>query len=305
MKLSICIGIPVKNESQNIPLLQQQLSNLIDKTKYNEVTFCICINDNLSTDGSTEQLLAWQDTDNRVKVYKLHQPLDFQSSIQNLMKKSSADAFAILQSDLQDPIADFEKLLDIYMINQEYIVAGRAVSRKGSRFVNKIRSIFYWLLSSSSGTNYVSGFQDFYILPEYVYSQTASLPSNRLFIRGFLYFNFTKIIFIDYERVDRIFGESKFDFVKMYDLALDGLLLYGRRFIRILSLTSFFVFIISLVFGLVILIMSFLGVDFGSKGWASIILSISFLVSILGMVAGLILEYLIRIYSALNLTGID
>jgi dolichol-phosphate mannosyltransferase len=303
--LSICIGIPVKNESQNIPLLQKQLSSLIDKAKYNGITFCICINDNLSTDGSIKKLLAWQDSDNRVKVYRLHQPLDFQSSIQNLMKKTSANAFAILQSDLQDPIADFEKLLDTYVINQEHIVAGRAVTRKGSRFVNRVRSIFYWLLSSSSGTNYVSGFQDFYILPKYVYSQTASLPSNRLFIRGYLYFNFTKIIFIDYQRVDRIFGESKFNFAKMYDLALDGLLLYGRRFIRILSFTSFLIFISSLIFGLVILIMSFLGFDFGSKGWTSIILSISILVSILGMLSGVILEYLIRIYSSLNLSHKD
>lgn len=286
---------------QNIPLLQKQLLSLIDKAKYNGIKFCICINDNLSTDGSTEQLLLWQASDDRVKVYRLHQPLDFQSSIQNLMKKTSADAFAILQSDLQDPIADFEKLLDTYVINQEHIVAGRAVSRKGSRFVNRVRSIFYWLLSSSSGANYVSGFQDFYILPKYVYSQTASLPSNQLFIRGFLYFNFAKIMFIDYQRVDRIFGESKFNFVKMYDLALDGLLLYGRRFIRILSFTSFLIFISSLIFGLVILIMSFLGFDFGSKGWTSIILSISILVSILGILAGVILEYLIRIYSSLNL----
>ncbi len=299
--MSICIGIPVKNESQNIPLLQNQLSRLINKTKYTGITFCICINDNLSTDGSIERLLAWQDSDNRVKIYRLHQPLDFQSSIQDLMKKASADAFAILQSDLQDPVADFEKLLDTYITNQEQIVAGRAVVRAGSIFVNKIRDIFYWLLSSSSGTNYVSGFQDFYILPKYVYSQAASLPNSRLFIRGFLYFNFTKIIFIDYQRTDRIFGESKFNFVKMYDLALDGLLLYGRRFIRILSITSFLIFISSLIFGLVILIMSSLGFDFGSKGWTSIILSISILVSILGMLAGVILEYLIRIYSRLNL----
>lgn len=303
--MSICIGIPVKNESQNIPLLQKQLSNLIDKTKYNGVTFCICVNDNLSTDGSTEQLLAWQDTDNRVKVYKLHQPLEFQSTIQNLMKKTSADAFAVLQSDLQDPIADFEKLLDTYITNQEHIVAGRAVTRKGSRFVNRVRAIFYWLLSSSSGTNYVSGFQDFYILPKFVYSQAASLPNNGLFIRGFLYFNFTNIIFIDYQRTDRIFSESKFNFVKMYDLALDGLLLYGKRFIRILSITSFLIFISSLIFGLVVLIMTFLGFDFGSRGWTSIILSISILASILGMLAGVILEYLIRIYTRLNLPNTD
>jgi len=246
-------------------------------------------------------LLAWQESDHRVKIYKLLQPLDFQSSIQDLMQKTSADAFAILQSDLQDPVADFEKLLDTYIANHEHIVAGKAVAREGSRLVNKVREIFYWLLSSSSGTNYVSGFQDFYILPKYVYSQAAALPNNGLFIRGFIYFNFTKIIFIDYQRTNRIFGESKFNFVKMYDLALDGLLLYGRRFIRILSITSFIIFISSLIFGLVIFVMSFLGFDFGSKGWTSIILSISILISILGMLAGVILEYLIRIYSRLNL----
>jgi membrane protein DedA with SNARE-associated domain len=47
--------------------------------------------------------------------------------------------------------------------------------------------------------------------------------------------------------------------------------------------------------------MSFLGFNSGSKGWTSKILSISILVSILGMLAGIILEYLIGIYSNLSL----
>jgi hypothetical protein len=301
LKLSICIGIPVKNEVDNIQLLQQQITNLVNKAKYTEVKFSICVNDNLSSDGSTELLLNWQESDTRVKLYKLEQPLDFQSTIQDLMKKTNSDAFAIIQSDLQDSVNDFEKLLDVYLANRNYIVAGRALTREGSKFVNVFRKVFYRLLSSSSGTSFVPGFQDFYILPKYVYSQVSSLPMNRLFIRGYLQFNFEKFIFIDYNRVARMSGISKFSFASMYDLALDGLLLYGRRFIRILSLTSFLFFLFGLLFGMLVIVLTFAGIDFGAKGWASIILGISILVSFFGLLAGIILEYLIRIYSGLNL----
>ena len=301
MRHTVCIGIPVKNEINNLELLKDQLLNLIYNPKFNDIDFQVFINDNMSSDGSSEFLDIWQTSDSRVHVFLLKQPLDFQGTIKDLMSKSNSDAFALVQSDLQDPVIILEELISAWLKNPEYIVAGRITSRKDFFFTNLIRKFFYWLLSSTSGKIYPSGFQDFYVLPKYVYSQVAGLSNSGLFIRGFLNFYFTKIIFIDYKRDKRHSGKSNFKFNSMYDLALDGLLLYGKRFIRILSLLSFLIFSLSVIVILIILTMSVLGFDYGARGWASIVLGISILTSILGMLAGIILEYLIRIHAGLNL----
>lgn len=305
MRYSVCIGIPVKNEINNLGLLKDQLISLINNPKFKDIDFQIYINDNLSSDGSAEFLQLWESNHESVRVFLLKQPLDFQGTIKDLMTKSNSDAFALIQSDLQDPVVVLEKLLSTWLENPEYIVAGRIISRNDFFLTNLIRKMFYWLLGTSSGKSYVSGFQDFYVLPKYVYSQVAALSSSGLFIRGFLNFYFTKIIFIDYIRSKRYSGKSNFKLSSMYDLALDGLLLYGRRFIRLLSFLSFFVFTLSVLAFLIILIMSAFGFNFGVRGWASIALGISVLASIMGMLAGIILEYLIRIYSGLSLVRLN
>jgi hypothetical protein len=295
------IGIPVKNERGSLADLKIQLIDLLKKEKFSDIKFEILINDNLSSDGSTEFLKLWESTDTRVKVFLLNQPLDFQSTIQDLMTKSKGEAFALFQSDLQDPTDILEKLIEVWLKNPDYIVAGKIVARKGDPIINIGRKLFYWLLAASSDKDYSKGFQDLYVLPRYVYSQIARLPNQGLFIRGYLNYSFSKIIFVGYSRHERKYGESNFNFGSMYDLALDGLLLYGRKFIRILSVGSFILFATSLFSVIILLLMFAFRYDYGVKGWASIALGISALTSFLGMLTGLVLEYLIRIHRRLNL----
>ena len=302
MKKLFSIGIPVKNEFENIPELKKQITSLLNLQKYCQLQFEVLINDNLSTDGGTSLLMEWAASEKNVKLFVLDTPLDFQATVRDLMCKATGDGFALFQSDMQDPIDVLEELLDTWLANPEWIVAGKIIKRKESVAVNISRKLFYFLLDASSDKTYVNGFQDFYILPRYVYSQVANLPSQNLFIRGFLNYTFTNVIYIDYKREPRVAGKTKFNFSSMYDLALDGLLLYGRNFIRLISILSFLVFLISALGSLILLILWLVGFDSGARGWMSIILGITLILSFLGFVVGILLEYLIRIYRRLQLT---
>jgi hypothetical protein len=302
MKRSFSIGIPVKNEFENILELKKQITNLLNLEKYSQLKFEVLINDNLSTDGGTSLLMDWAASEKNVKLFVLDTPLDFQATVRDLMCKATGDGFALFQSDMQDPISVLEELLDTWLSNPDRIVAGKITQRKESAAINISRKLFYLLLDASSDKTYVNGFQDFYILPRYVYDQVSNLPSQNLFIRGFLNHTFTNIIYIDYKRAPRVAGKTKFDFASMYDLALDGLLLYGRNFIRLISTLSFFVFLISTLGSLILVILWLVGFDSGARGWMSIILGITLILSFLGFVVGILLEYLIRIYRRLQLT---
>ena len=301
MKLSI--GVPVKNELGNIESLSSQISELLDQKKYSNLEFEILVNENCSDDGSDSAIREWQKRDSRVVMFNLQEELEFQSSIQDLMRKSIGDGFCLIQSDLQDPVAVLEDMIDLWLDKSEYLIVGRIIKRKEKYFVNFARKMFYTLLDSASEDSYKDGIQDFYVLPKYVYTRIAALPRVNLFIRGFLVFNYSRIIYIEYERDRRKYGKSKFRFTKMYELALDGLLLYGRRFIRILSVSSFTIFVFTLIGSLILLSATLAGYDSGAKGWSSIILGILCIFSLLGLTFGIILEYLIRIYRRLHTDG--
>lgn len=301
MKKLLSIGIPVKNEFDNILELKMQITNLLNLEKYSDFQFEVIINDNLSSDGSTSLLMDWATREKNVKLYVLDTPLDFQATVRDLMCKATGEGFALFQSDMQDPIDVLEELLDTWLINPERIVAGKITKRKEAAVVNISRKIFYFLLDASSDKTYVNGFQDFYILPKYVYAQIVNLPSQNLFIRGFLNYTFSNMIYVDYTREPRKAGKSKFNFSIMYDLALDGLLLYGRNFIRHISIISFFVFSISSLGSTILIILWLAGYNSGVRGWMSIALGISLTLSFLGLAVGILLEYLIRIYRRLQL----
>ena len=300
MKL-ISIGIPVKNEVDNLPALKTQVTRLINSLKYKNYSFELLINDNLSDDGSAEHLAEWANVDDRVKIFSLKKPLDFQATIQDLMKKAEGDVFALLQSDLQDPVSVLEELIDISLKNLDSIVVAKAIKRKDAWYLLWSRKLFYGILNLLADKNYYQGFQDFYILPKHVYENVSKLPSQNLFIRGYLNFSYSNFIFLNYERSSRLGGQSKFRFNSLYDLALDGLLLYGRKFIRVLSIFSFFLFISSFTASVFLLLSALLGFYEDTKGWASIALALMFVLSFLGILAGLVLEYLIRIHRQLSL----
>lgn len=299
--MKISVGIPVKNEFENIPLLRKQVTELIDNDKYSNLEFEILVNENNSVDGSASAILEWQRNDSRLVMFSLFEELDFQTSIQDLMKKSTGDAFCLLQSDLQDPVKVLEGMIDSWLRQPDYLIVGRIIKRKEKLMMNFVRKVFYSLLDSASEEGYRDGIQDFYVLPRMVYARIANLPSINLFIRGYIVFNYAKILYIQYERDQRPHGQSKFRFADMYELALNGLLLYGKRFIRILSISSFTIFILTLVGILLLVGLSIFGFDSGAKGWTSLILAVTGTASFLGLAFGIILEYLIRIYRRLLL----
>jgi glycosyltransferase involved in cell wall biosynthesis len=299
--MKISIGVPVKNEVDNIQLLGRQLSSLLDAQKYQHLEFEILVNENNSIDGSESAILEWQKNDSRVVMFNLREQLEFQSSIQDLMRKSTGDAFCLIQSDLQDPVEVLERMIDAWLQQSDYLIVGQIIRRKERNLVNLGRKAFYSLLDSSSDGVYRDGIQDFYVLPQFIYTKIANLPRINLFIRGYLIFNYSKIVYIKYERDERKYGKSKFRFVDMYELALDGLLLHGKRFVRILSVFSFMIFFFTFVGIVLLLVASLVGFESGSKGWTSLILAISFTVSFLGLAFGVTLEYLIRIYRRLLL----
>jgi glycosyltransferase involved in cell wall biosynthesis len=100
---TISIGIPVKNEIENIPFLIEVMSRLTSELEVSGFNVEIIVNDNASNDGSNAALRAWANADAHIKLFEYHAGVSFQASILEMMKQSIGDAFVVFQSDLQDP----------------------------------------------------------------------------------------------------------------------------------------------------------------------------------------------------------
>lgn len=298
----LTIAIPVRNEEANIPTLISAIDDLTEKLESKGVSTEIIINENASTDKSLRLLQEWESKNSKLKVVPLLTPLTFQGSILAMMKRSSGDAFVILQSDLQDPPNLILTFVE-HWIKGEEIVVGVISSRREGKSNQIGRKLFYRTLRAFSDGHFIGGFQDFYLISKRVYSELANLPSEGLFLRGHISSRFGPLLEIPYVRNSRVAGKTNFHFVQKYTLALDGILLFGTRFVRVVSTLSFMMFLFSTIFVSALTLSFLLGIRFPLKGWLSIVAGILAIMSILGLALGLILEYLIRIYRFLILNN--
>jgi glycosyltransferase involved in cell wall biosynthesis len=291
----ISIGIPVLNEELNIPTLIARLKPVIEEIGQRELTVEILVNNNASSDNSGTLLDNWAKSDSRVRINHFPITVPFQESILRLMQQSQGDAFALLQSDLQDPPEVLIDFISNWKSNQK-IVAGVITKRREGIFQRSIRKIFYRLLKSFSDGKIIVGFQDFYLIDRSIIDQLKQLSPEGLFLRGHISTRFGHVQQVPYMRADRERGKSNFNFPTKYSLALDGLLLFGTRFIRTISTISFGVFCFGVLGTIAVLLSYLFGYRAAMHGWASLGVILLTLLALLGMTTGLILEYLIRIY---------
>jgi polyisoprenyl-phosphate glycosyltransferase len=291
----ISIGIPVLNEELNIPILMTRLNPVLAEITGTGFDVEILVNNNASSDTSGVLLDMWAASDSRVRINHLPITVPFQESILKLLQQSQGDAFILLQSDLQDPP---EVLIDFISSwsAERRIVAGVITKRREGIVQRIIRKVFYWLLRSFSDGKIIVGFQDFYLVDKTIVDQLKHLSPEGLFLRGHISTRFGFVHQVPYVRADRERGKSNFNFPTKYSLALDGLLLFGTRFIRTISTISFGVFCLGALGTTTVLFSYLLGYRATMQGWASLGVILLTLLALLGMTTGLILEYLIRIY---------
>lgn len=291
----ITIGMPVLNEELNIPALIARLNPVIEEIGRKELTVEVLVNNNASTDNSGTLLDNWAISDSRVRINHFPITVPFQESILTLLQQSKGDAFVLLQSDLQDPPEVLIDFISNWKSDQK-IVAGVITKRREKIIQRSIRKVFYRLLKSFSDGKIIVGFQDFYLIDRSIIDQLKQLSPEGLFLRGHISTRFGHVQQVPYTRADRERGKSNFNFPAKYSLALDGLLLFGTRFIRTISTISFGVFCFGILGTIAVLLSYLFGYRAAMQGWASLGVILLTLLSLLGMTTGLILEYLIRIY---------
>ena len=110
-KKTISICIPVRNESENIQLIYNEIKKIfsekLDKYKY-EIIFT----DNLSTDKSFEIIKSISNSDNQVKGYQFSKYIGKERSLFYAFKKSSGEMIIQIDCDFEDPpdlIPEFDK----------------------------------------------------------------------------------------------------------------------------------------------------------------------------------------------------
>ncbi len=279
----ISIISPVYKAENLIDKLVERIRNNVSKLTDN---YEIILVEDCSPDNSWNKILENCKRYDNVIGIKLSRNYGQQHAIQAGLDTSRGEFVITMDCDLQDQPEEIEKLLNKSKEGYEIVVASRK-DRKDDAFKKFLSHIFYKTLSYLTETKQDKTVANFVVYQRNAVDAMARLKDhNRYYpmLQQMVGFNYAKVEIAHAERED---GKSSYSFKKRLRLAMDTILTFSDKPLRLTVKFGVLLSFLSILSALVLVILYFFS-EVRSEGWASLALLISFfsgaIISVLGMV---------------------
>lgn len=290
---SISIIVPMHNESETIDHFFSVLIPVLEKT--NKSFEIICINDG-STDNTLSQLLHKKQQFPCIKVIDFSRNFGKEAALTAGIDMAQGDGVIPIDADLQDPPELILELVKQWDAGYEVVLAQRA-DRSSDSIAKRISAaLFYKFQKKLSNIPIVENVGDFRLLDKKVVEVLKKLPERQRYMKGlFSWAGFKKII-IPYSRSVRHSGNTKWNYWKLWNFALDGITSFSTFPIRVWTYVGLLVSSFAFLYAILIMVKTWIyGIDM--PGYASIMVTILFLSGLQFISLGILGEYMGRIYT--------
>lgn len=290
--------IPCYNEQDVLPitapLFLEEIESLIENKKISDLSRVMFVNDGSkdNTWAIISELAA--ENEHYIGIAQSRNRGHQNAVLAGLMEAMTAcDITISIDCDGQDDIHAVEEMVEEYKKGNE-IVYGVRSSRETDTFFKRFTAESFYRLMTSMGVETVFNHADYRLISARVLKELSNYKEVNLFLRGIIPLVGFQSSKVYYERHERIAGESHYPLSKMLALALNGITSLSIKPIRLITLTGFLFFAISIA-GLIYALVS---LAFGTvvPGWASIICALFFASGLQMLSLGVIGEYIGKIY---------
>lgn len=292
---TISVVVPIYGEEETIPEFYRRTKAVLAGfgPRYgHEILF---INDG-SRDRSLDALKDLAATDPCVKVISLSRNFGHQFAITAGMDHASGDAVVVIDGDLQDPPEVIPQMVSKWEEGFK-VVYGVRGKRQGENFFKLATAkIFYRLLRLLSETDMPVDAGDFRLLDRKVVDALKTIREENRYIRGLVGWTGFLQTGLPYRRDPRYAGKTKFTFRKMLKFAVDGVLSFSDRPLKLTAYLGFLITTVAFIMALRIVINKIRFPDMLVSGWTSLILTVLFIGGIQLISLGILGLYLGRQY---------
>ncbi|MCE4956764.1 glycosyltransferase family 2 protein [Macrococcoides caseolyticum] len=289
--MRISLIIPIYNEEKNIHKLYETINMTMRQQKYHYEL--ILINDG-SSDASLTHLQQIAERDNHFKYISFSRNFGKEAAMFAGLKNCTGDCAIILDADLQHPPEYIPEMITHFEKGYDQVVMRR--DRSGEHVFRKIPTqIFYKLINRTVDVKLTDGEGDFRLVSRAVIDSILSLDEYNRFSKGiFEWVGYNKLT-IPYKNIQRESGQSSFSSLKLIDYAIDGIISYNNKPLRICFYLGAITMVLCLLYIFITLVQIMThGID--EPGYFTIISSILFLGALQLFSLGIIGEYIGRIY---------
>ena len=207
--------------------------------------------------------------------------------------KEEADVVVSIDADLQDDLGVIEEMIDRYLEGYD-IVYGVKKSRQADPFLKRTTAQAFYRLQQSMGIRMVYNHTNFRLMSRRALEALSRYPERNLYLRGIIPMLGYPSTTVDDIIRERVAGESKYNYRKLLFLAVDGITSFTTRPISWIVGMGFFCLLISILMAVYVLV-SYIE-HLAVPGWASLMLSLWFIGSMLLLSLGVVGQYIGKIY---------
>ena len=288
--IQLSVVVPLFNEEDNVNALFDRIHKVLGEMDL--TTELIFVNDG-SKDKTLAKVFIIAQQHKWVKYIDFSRNFGHQLAIFAGIERANGQYIVVMDGDGQDPPECIPELYEKALSGYEVVYAKRR-KRKGENFMKKLTAkVFYRILARITQIEIPVDTGDFRIIHRKIRDILVTMPEQHKYIRGqisWIGFNQT---FIEYDRYERMHGETKFTYKKMMRFALDGISSFSTWPLKVATITGFVVSRASFLLILYSLYQKFFG--YTERGWTSMQISILFLGGIQLIGIGILGEYLGRV----------
>ena len=291
MKLSLII--PCYNEEAAAPIFHREATEVLRgmDAEY-EMLFI--------NDGSQDQTLAVLRSlaaqDPHVTYLSFSRNFGKEAAMYAGFCNAKGDYVAVMDADMQDPPSLLPQMMELLASGEYDSVATRRTTRKGEPVIRSwFAGKFYQLINKISNADIVDGSRDFRLMRREMVDAIVEMGEYNRFSKGIFGWIGFRTYWLSYENVERVAGETKWNFWKLFKYAVDGIINFSQASLSIASWFGIFMTFISFLMLIFIVVRK---VAFGDPvdGWASTICVMIFIGGVQLFCLGIMGQYIAKTY---------
>ena len=291
---TLSVVVPCYNEEESVPLFYKEITTVM-KTIPDILLELIFVDDG-SKDKTIKVIKALHAEDKSIKYLSFSRNFGKEAALYAGLTQATGDYVAILDADLQDPPALLPQMIES-IENEGYdCVATKRTTRKGEPVIRSFfAKMFYRIINKLSKTEVVDGARDFRLMRREVVEAILQMPEYNRFTKGIYGWVGYKTKWIEYENIERVAGQTKWSFWKLFLYSLEGIIAFSVAPLAIASIFGLFLFFIALVAIVFIIIRTLIWGD-PVAGWPALVCIILLVGGIQLFCLGIIGQYLAKTY---------
>src|SRR5574344_439188 len=294
----LTVVVPCYNEEETIPFFYEEMLKTIEvfNKDFPSVEFEMLFIDDGSKDKTLKVLREYNERDKRVRYVSFSRNFGKEAGIYAGLDNAKGDYVVIMDADLQDPPSLLPEMFKAVTEEGFDSAATRRVTRKGEPVIRSFFArMFYKLMARISKTEIVDGARDYRIMTRQMVDAILSMGEYNRFTKGIYGWVGFETKWFEYENVERVAGETKWSFWKLFMYSIEGVIGFSTAPLVISSFFGILCMLLAFVMIVFIIIRKLIYGD-PTSGWPSLVCIIMLIGGMQLSCIGIVGEYLAKTY---------